>query len=398
MRDDLAEYLPLRGIVVLDLSRLLAGSLCGQLLADMGADVIKIEDTETGDGFRKTNPRFPDGGCHFHMVNRNKRGMRLDLKSVEGQNVFKELVKRADVLLGAIRPQIMENWGLDYEHIRKINPQLIYCSLTGFGQDGPYRDYPSHDINLLALSGILGLIGEKNGRPAIPGVQFVGVGGGALQACIGILAALYGRQNSGQGRFLDIALLDGMTPFLSLPMAEHMAGGKSPQRGEGFTGGEYAHYRVYETSDGGFIALGCLEKKYWRNFCQAVGRKDLIDQQYLPPLRQKAVIEEVAAIFKSRTRDEWLKTLNMEDICFSPVNSLAEAMADPQIQHRGLWFQSAHPVAGNVGQQAFPFKFGNQRPGFRCGAPGYGEHSRVVLQEFGFSETEIDDLQDKGVI
>ena len=388
----------LNGLLVLDLSRRLPGPLCGQMLGDLGADVIKIEDTKSGDEFRSSQPLYNGWGCQFHMVNRNKQGMRLNLSTIEGRDIFKKLIIHSDILISGMRPRTMNNWGLDYENLQEINPRLIYCSLTGYGQDGPYSEFPSHDINILGISGILGLIGEKNGKPVIPGVQIAGVAGGTYQACIGILAALYKRQISGKGCFLDIALLDGITPLLSMPMAEYLAGGEMPQRGKGSTRGDYAHYRIYETLDGKYLALGCLEPKYWQNFCRAIDREDLIQRQYQPHPDQQQVIEIIEKIMKGKTREEWLSLLNRTEICISPVNSLKEVIDDPQIRFRNLWFKREHPVSGDVGQQAFPFTIDQNRPGWRRGAPSHGEHSRAILKELGYSDTEIDTLQNNNVI
>ena len=390
--------LPLDGVVVLDLSKLLPGSLCGQMLADMGAEVIKIEDLQGGDAFRYSNPSYENIGSLFHMLNRNKRSMRLNLSAPAGREIMLQLVDKADVLLETFRPGLMEKLGLGYEELSRRNPRLVYSSLTGFGQDGPYRDLPSHDINLLSLSGILDLIGEKGGRPVVPGLQIAGVGGGTMNCCIGILAALYQRVHTGRGTYLDVSILDGTTPFLSICMAEYMATGVAPQRGDNQVGGGTAFYNVYETADGKYIALGCLEPKFWGNFCRAIDREDLIDQQFNPPESQQENIQEVQKIIRQKTREEWLNQLEVKDICISPVNTLEEAHQDPHIRQRGLWFKTEHPMDGMVGQQGFPIKFGQKRPGLKRPAPGYGEHTEDILRELGLSKEELKNLAEAGVI
>ncbi|MGI6647532.1 MAG: CaiB/BaiF CoA transferase family protein [Bacillota bacterium] len=335
--------LPLEGIRVLDLSQLLPGSLCTQILADLGADVLKIENTKGGDGFRWTPPLVKTLGSFFHVTNRNKRGMKLNLREPAGREIFLKLVPEADVLLDNFRPGGMRRMGLGYDDLKQINPRLIYCSLTGFGQDGPYRDRAAHDLNFLSISGILDLLGEKGGRPIVPAIQIAGAGGGSLNAALGILAALIRRERTGAGQYLDVAILDGLAPFLALTMSQYLADGQLTRRGESLVGGGYAFYNVYETADGKFLALGALEEKFWIEFCKAVGREDLIEEQFAPAPRQDELIEEVRAIIRQKTRQEWVDLLSQYDTCFSPVNNLEEALQDPQIQHRGLMVQGTAP-------------------------------------------------------
>jgi crotonobetainyl-CoA:carnitine CoA-transferase CaiB-like acyl-CoA transferase len=390
--------LPLVNIRVLDLSSLLPGGLCSQILADLGADVLKIENPGAGDGFRKTPPLVQTTGSYFHMINRNKRAMTLSLRDPEGRDIFLKMLPGADVLLDSFRPGTMERMGLAHDHLKQINPRLIHCSLTGFGQEGPYRLQAAHDINLLALSGIVDLLGEKGGRPVVPAVQFAGVGGGSLNAVIGILAALFGRERTGRGQYIDAALLDGLTPFLGLVMSTCLATGQLPKRGETLVGGGCAFYRIYETADGKYIALGCLEEKFWQEFCRAVNREDLIPDQFADSPRQDEIIAEVQQIMKQKTLPEWLALLSRYDTCVSPVNSLEEALNDPHIRQRGLWFKAHHPEDGEIGQQGFPLKFSEYRPGWRLPPPAFGEHTRDVLHELGYPDTAIDDLTARGVI
>lgn len=389
--------LPLEGFVVLDLSQRLPGSLCTQVLADLGAEVIKIENPGGGDGFRSTPPIIKTTGSFFHILNRNKRSMTIDLKQPAGRDVFLKLAARADVLLESFRPGFMQDIGLGYDDLKALNPQLVYCSLTGFGQDGPYRDRPAHDIDFLALSGILDLIGERGGRPVLPAVQFAGAGGG-LCAALGILAALLGRGKRGLGEYLDVALLDGLTPFLGLVMSQYMTAGQSPERGDTLVGGGYAFYNVYETRDGKCIVLGCLEEKFWNLFCRTVHREDLIGEQFAPAPRRREIIEELRTLFREKTRDEWIEHLGGLEICFSPVNSLEEALKDPQIEKRKLWFKGPHPRDGEVPQQAFPVRFSGRRPGWRSHPPELGEHTKAILRELGYSDRDISKLSQCGII
>lgn len=389
--------LPLEGVRVFDLSSLLPGSLCSQMLADLGADVLKIENPRGPDAFRKMPPLVKTLGSYFHIVNRNKRAMTLDLQDTAGRDIFLKMLPKADILIDSFRPGGMERIGLGYDTLQEVHPRLIQCSLTGFGQDGPYRDRPSHDINLLSLSGILDLLGEKNGPPISPGVQFAGAGGG-LNAVIGILAALLKRERTGRGEYIDAALLDGLTPFLGLVMSTYLATGVLPKRGETFVGGGYAFYHVYQTSDGKYLALGCLEEKFWQGFCRAIGREDFIADQFATGPRQEALITEVKRILRQRTRQEWMQRLAEYETCVTPVNTLEEALQDPHIRQRGAWFRVQHPVDGQIGQQGFPLKFSDNQPGWRTHPPSFGEHTREVLREMGYAETAIDELAARGII
>jgi len=389
--------LPLEGMKVLDLSSLLPGSLCTQMLADLGADVLKIENPNGGDNFRRTPPIINTMGSFFHIINRNKKGMTLNLKEQKGREIFLAMIPHADVIFETCMPGAMKDMGLGYDDLKAINPRIVYCSLTGFGQDGPYRDKPAHDIDFLSISGVMGLLGERGGPPVVSPMQFGGAGSGII-AALGILSALLRRERAGEGQYLDVSILDALTPFLGLVMSQYMADGILPQRGETLVGGGYAFYNVYETADGTYLSLGCLEEKFWKEFCTAVEREDLIDDQYAPSPRREELIEEVRSILIRKPRQEWIDLFNRYTICFSPVNSLEEVLHDPQIKHRGLWFQGSHPTDGTIPQQAFPIKFSEDQPTVRSHPPGHGEHTAEVLREMGYSDAEIEELGIDGII
>jgi crotonobetainyl-CoA:carnitine CoA-transferase CaiB-like acyl-CoA transferase len=382
---------------VLDLSSLLPGSLCSQILADLGAEVLKIENPNSGDNFRWTPPIVKTMGSYFHIINRNKKGMTLNLKHEKGREILMKMIPAADVVLDSCIPGTMGELGLCYDDLKKANPGIICCSLTGFGQDGPYKHRPAHDIDFLSISGIVDLLGERGGPPIVPAVQFAGAGGG-LSAALGIISALLRRERTGEGQYVDVAILDSLTPFLSLVMSQYMADGIMPRRGESLVGGGFAFYNIYETADGKYLSLGCLEEKFWREFCRAVKREDLIEDQYAPSPRREELIDETRSIFLQKTRDEWINLFEKYTICYSPVNSLEEAVRDPQIRHRGLWFSSEHPTDGIIPQQRFPVMYSGDQPRVRCHSPGLGEHTREILSTMGYASGEIDDFYKQGIV
>lgn len=386
----------LENILVIDISQLLPGSLCSQMLADLGAKVVKVESL-SGDAFRQAAPLVGESGGYFQILNRNKLGMCLNLKEPEGRGVLLKMIPRADVFIESCRPGTLDGMGLGYKSMSGINPGLVYCSLTGFGQDGPYRDRIAHDINFAALAGLLHLLSDGKNTPPTPSMQIGGVGGGSFMAVIGILAALLRRSRTGIGTYLDVAILDGLTPFLALSMSEQLSGG-SVRPGRNRLNGGYASYNIYPTKDGRYLALGCLEESSWREFCKAIGRDDLCGDLASPPERQTEVKSQLAEMFRQKNLKDWVDFFAPHNTCISPVNDLEEALNDPQVRARGLWFQDAHPQDGAVPQQAFPIKCGGSRPGWRSHPPSLGEHTDEVLTEFGFDMDRIKELRRKGII
>ncbi|HEX7065458.1 MAG TPA: CoA transferase, partial [Bacillales bacterium] len=279
--------LPLESIRILDLTRLLPGPYCTMLLADFGAEVIKVETPKTGDYARWIEPQLNDGNsAQFHSLNRNKKSMVLNLKSEEGKAVFLQLAQTADVVIESFRPGVMERIGIGYPTLKEINPEIVFCSLTGYGQNGPYAKSPGHDINYLSYSGLLDLQGEQGGRPVVPAAQIADLGGGALPAAVGIMLALFDREKSGQGQFVDIAMLDGVISWLQTILPDYLATEVPLKRGELALSGGKACYEVYETKDGRYLAVGALEEKFWREFCEAIGCEDFISL-HDAPLREQ---------------------------------------------------------------------------------------------------------------
>src|SRR5215813_7402057 len=336
----------LDGIRILELARVAPAELPAMMLADMGAEVLKIEtpdpDRETGDEWvRRTIHTF---------VNRNKRSMTLNMKSPEGQAVFRKLAAGADVLVEGFRPGVMKRLGADYETLHQLNPRLVYCSLSGFGQDGPYRDRPAHDMNYLSLAGVLNLIGEKDRKPVIPLNLVADYAGASLHGALGIMMALFARERTGRGQHVDVSYLDTSLALLAATpnMRFFWSDGMAPKRGEGFLGGSYPYYAVYETKDGKHLTIGCTEPWLWENFCKAINRPD----QFVRAANAEEVQcrEAIEAIIKTRTRDEWYDFLVKADVCVGKVYEPEEVVADPQVQARDMIVEMRHPVHGKVTQ------------------------------------------------
>jgi alpha-methylacyl-CoA racemase len=394
--------LPLAGLRVLDLSRLLPGPFCSLLLADFGADVIKVEDTGMGDYVRWSAPRYDGaqesaGSALFLALNRGKRSVRINLKDAAGQAILLRLVRDADVLLESFRPGVLDRLGVGYERLREENPRLVYCAISGYGQDGPLRGRSGHDTNYLALNGLLGLTGEADGPPVQSGGQIADIGGGSLMAAVGILVALRERARSGQGQLVDCSMFDGSLSWLAMVAAEAFAGGRAPQRGELPLAGRLLCYRPYECADG-YVSLGALEPKFWSAWCEGVGRPDLIAHQFDPPGSEAH--EQVQAIFAQRTRAQWEAFAGEHDCCLEPVLDLDEALDSELVRARQMVVELDQPgVAKPVRQLGVPIKLGRTPadPG-RTPAPGLGEHTDAVLAAAGYSAEEIAALHESGAI
>jgi len=388
----------LSGIRVLDLTRLLPGPYCTMFLADFGAEVIKVEEPGRGDYMREWPPYINKVGAIHLLVNRNKKSMTLNLKKSEGKEILLELCKQADVLVESFRPGVMDRLGVGYETVRQVNPRLVYCSLSGYGQDGPYRLLPGHDLNYISLAGLLDLCGEPGGDPVIPASQIADLGGGALMALSGILLALLARERQGVGQFIDVAMLDGTVSWMIRPVACYLAG-ELIKRGEELAAGGLASYMPYETADGKYIAVGALEEKFWENICRKLGREDLVPIQYGDREKQEYIRRELKMIIKTKTRDEWVQEMMFTgDYCVTPVNNVAEMMEDPQVLHREMVVEIDDPVAGRIKQLGVPIKLSGTPGKVARPAPLLGEHTEEMLSKIGLDRTRIDELKEKGVI
>lgn len=391
---------PLDGITVLDLTRLLPGAVATMMLGDFGADIIKIEEPGVGDPMRHSRAGVNQPDAFFQVTNRNKRSITINLKQPAGRDIFLKLVEKADVVVEGFRPGVMDRLGIGYETLKAINPCVVFCSISGYGQDGPYRNKAGHDINYNSTAGLLGVNGVNGGAPAIPGFQIADLAGGSLHAVIGILLALQARQQTGEGQMVDISMTDCSLSLMYIPFATYLANGAQPQRGAEGLSGRYACYQIYETLDGRYLSLGALEPKFWQNACRVLGREDLIPLQF-SNRRQQEAIDALRELFRARTAGEWLAAFDGVDACLTLVKDIPEMIADPQIQHRGL-IAEIETASGDsikkIGQIAPVIKLSATPGAMQSPPPQLGQHTRDVLAELGYPETEIEQLKKENVI
>lgn len=388
----------LEGIKVLDLTRLLPGPVCSMMLADYGADVLKVEDTTQGDHMRWIAPFAKEEGLYYLAINRNKKSIKVNLKTPEGKEIFKKLVQQSDVVLESFRPGVMDRLGLGYTELSKINPRLVYCALSGFGQNGPNVNRVGHDINYLALGGLLGFNGPRGGAPTPPGVQIADLGAGTFMCVFGILTALLARNNTGKGQYVDVSMFDGVIFWLAMQITRHAKDGENPTPGMLTFTGKYPSYTVYETKDKKYISLGNVEFKFWENFCKAINREDLIKEHLPEGEKLEEVLKTVQDIFKSKTRAEWEELLNDVETCFEPVYEISEVIAHPQVKAREMIVEQIHPVEGTIREVGFPVKFSATPASLRMPPPRYGEHTELILQDLGYDTAVINDFRNKGII
>jgi alpha-methylacyl-CoA racemase len=393
--------LPLSGVRVLDLSRLLPGGFCSLLLADFGAEVLKVEDTGMGDYVRWAPPYY-DGAddsaksALYLALNRGKRSVRVNLKEERGREVLLRLARDYDVVLESFRPGVLDRLGVGYERLRQENAGLVYCAISGYGQDGPFRDRSGHDMNYLGLVGLLGLTGDRDGPPIQAGGQIADIGGGALMAAFGILAALRERDRSGAGQMVDVSMSDGALSWLGMVAARYFAEERTPQRGDLELAGSIICYRPYAASDG-WVTLGALEPKFWQAWCRGVGREDLIEHQFDRPGTDAHA--EVERIFLERTRDEWQAFASEHDCCLEPVLDLDEALDSELVRAREMVVELDQPGADRpVRQIGVPIKL-DRTPGAPQGpGPALGEHTDEVLASLGYPADEIEALKESGAV
>ena len=389
----------LSDVKVLDLTRLLPGGFATMLLADLGAEVLKVEDTGMGDYVRWAPPYYEGAddsakSALYLALNRGKRSIRLNLKEEAGREVLLALVEGYAVVVEGFRPGVMDRLGVGYEALRERNPKIVYCAITGYGQSGPYTGRSGHDINYLGLTGLLHMTGDREGPPVQAAGQIADLGGGGLMAAYSILAALREAERSGEGQTVDVSMADGALSWLAMAAAQYLADGRAPERGgETLTGG-FICYRPYACADG-HVTMAALEPKFWQAFCNGVARDDLLDKQFERPGSEAHA--EVQRVFLSRTRTEWKDFADEHDCCLEPVLDLGEALASELVREREMVVELDQPGAQKpVRLLGHPVKF-SRTPGLPQGpGPALGEHTREVLEGLGYGDEEIAELERSG--
>jgi alpha-methylacyl-CoA racemase len=380
---------------VLDLTRLLPGPFCTVLLADFGADVIKVEDTAGGDYMRWMPPLVDAYSAMFHPLNRNKRSIAIDLKNPLGREAFLRLAATADVVVESFRPGVMERLGIGFADLREANPRLVLCSISGYGQDGPFRDRAGHDLNYAAVAGVLLLGGNAEGPPAMPGLQVGDLGGGALDAALAIMIALHHAARTGKGQHCDVSMVDGLISWAGVHASQLFATGEAPGPGDGMLTGRYPCYRIYACADG-YLSVGALEPKFWRAFVDVIGVPELAGSGLVDGEEGQRTVAAVEAVLRTRTRAQWEAALAGHDVCVEPVLDVGETFEHPQVRSRGMRVDAGdgRPTA----QTGFPIRLMDSPAGYRRAAPGYGEHTEEVLTEAGYAADQLASLRAAGAI
>lgn len=383
--------LPFEKVKVVDFSQRLPGPYCSAILADLGAEVIMVERAGSPSETRTVFPGL------FELVNRNKKSMTLNMKSGEGKAIAEKLIHGCDVLLEEFRPGVAERLGIGYGHVKEISPSIIYCSISGFGQDGPYRDRVGHDINYLSLSGILSIPGQPDTLPSRPGIPLVDLASGMF-AAISIMAALRRREIEGKGEHIDISMYDAMISWMSVRAGRPLIYGEKPEN-EHLS----ALNNIYETKDGKMISLGILEQRFWRNFCRAIGREDLVEDPRFSSLSERRthtaeLLPILKRIISERTLDEWERVLDWRQVPYAPVYDMEEALNDPHLKTRGLLKEIDAGQLGNIREVLFPARFSGFKTEIKRPPPQWGEHTEDILNELGYSGNEICLLRERKVI
>jgi len=401
--------LALEGVKILDLSRLVPGAFCTMLLGDLGAEVLKIEAPGINE-LRSSSGTVPGEenlkAAAYYALDRNKKSIVVNLKSEAGRDIFYRLSRHADVIVEGFRPGVAKRLRIDYETIRKLNPKIIYCSLSGYGQDGPYHAFPGHDINYIAMAGVLGLIGSSEGPPVIPLNLVADFAGAALYGALGISVALVARNKTGKGQYVDMAYLDGAVSLMTWFTCGYFFDGSMLKRGESWLHGAYPYYGIYETRDGKYITIGCLEPHFWENLCRFLGKEEYIpyhfalEHTFHKPEDEKwdEIRSSLKQIFLTKTRDEWFELLIRNDVPAGKVYTPDEVFSDPQVLHRQMVIEVEHPTLGKIKQVGIAPRLSGTPGKVRSLSPLPGEHTDEILQELDYKREEIENLRQEGVV
>lgn len=388
---------PLAGLKVIDFTRLLPGPLATMFLADMGADVIKVEDPDSPDYVRDFEPRINGMSMFYLSLNRNKRSLAVNYLNAEGKKVIYDLIKNADVLIEQFRPGVMKDIGFGYEELKQLNPKLIYVSVTGYGQNSSMAQAAGHDLNYIAIGGALGVTGKENGEPTIPGFQLADIAGGSYMAMNAVLAALYQREKTGNGEWVDVSMTDAAMPFNALQFAYYQGTKQVPAPSQFELSGALANYNVYACADGKYVALGSLEPKFWNAFCKKVNRVDWSDRFLLKGEELIQLKQEVKQLFKTKTRNEWLYYFKGEDICLTTVNSLSDLENDAHVAERKMLLVNEHPAVGKYKTINQPLRFLVNEFENNYTAPDLGAHTTAILAEMNYSTEAVRTMLQNGI-
>ncbi len=392
----------LEGIRVLDLTRALAGPFCTLMLGDNGADVIKVEIPGTGDDTRKWGPPFiGEESAYYLSINRNKRSLTLNLQDAQAQEVFMKLAKDIDVVVENFTPGVMGRFGLDYDAVKAVSPKVVYCSISGFGQDGPYRNRPAYDQIMQGVGGLMSITGEPDGEPQKIGIAVTDIGVGMWSA-FAIMAALHHREKSGEGQYIDISMLDAQVAWLTYQAAFFFANGEAPKR-MGAAHPTLVPYQAFMCNDGKYINVAVGSERIWGRFCQGMGREDLKDHpdyatNSVRVNHRGAMVSMLQEIFLTRPVAEWVEDLQAANVPCGPINDLADVFADPQVLARNMYLEMPHPTLGSIKQTGLPIKFSLTPGGLDRHPPLLGEHNQEILQSLGYSDADVQSLKEQSVI
>jgi len=400
--------LALNGIRILDLGQYVPNSLCTMILGDFGAEVIKVENAAPNALNFQASPKGEERRreAAFDALNRNKKSIGLNLKSEIGRQIFYKLSKEADVIIEGFRPGVVKRLAIDYETIKEINPRIIYCSLSGYGQDGPYKNLPGHDGNYLAVAGALSLFGNREGPPVAPMNLLGDFAGASLHGVMGVLIALLARSNTGRGQYVDISYTDGIMTFLTNLSIDYFRDGILPKRGETVLHNAYPYSKTYKTKDDTYVVICAIEPWFWGNLCRALGKEDYITYHCLPEHfyskpegdKWEEISSYLEQIFLTRTSDEWVNFLSTKDVPISKVNTFDEAVRDPQVLLRKMVIEIKDPTLGSIKQLGMAIKLSDTPGQVRSLAPLFGQHTKDVLQAAGYKPEEIEEMLEKGVV